>query len=134
MPPRSNRKKLRSNMIEGKDSRMVVYLAGPITGVPDYKETFAAAEKHARMLFGGCRVCNPAKLPAGKTNDWYMRRCTKMLFDAHVLAALPGWNNNGSAAGIEVDLARYIGIPIVMVEFGADVDNAVWTVNDATIV
>lgn len=42
---------------------MKIYIAGPITGIPDYKERFAKAE--AELKAKGHAVMNPAALPEG---------------------------------------------------------------------
>jgi nucleoside 2-deoxyribosyltransferase len=41
-------------------SRMIIYIAGPIAGDPDYREKFAEAEK--KIEASGWRALNPAKL------------------------------------------------------------------------
>jgi len=92
----------------------IIYLAGPITGIPDCRERFAAAERILRAAAGDRHliIYNPAKLPAGHTNAWYMQRCTRMLCRADALCTLPGWQiSNG--AGIEIALARYCSKPVL---------------------
>ena len=43
---------------------MIIYIAGPITGVTDYKEKFDQAEHQLTEL--GHKVLNPATLPRGR--------------------------------------------------------------------
>ena len=45
--------------LEGK----IVFIAGAITGVADYKEQFTSAEKNLQKQ--GATVINPAVLPSG---------------------------------------------------------------------
>lgn len=87
--------------------KTVVYIAGPITGVPDYKEKFAAAEKRWSET-GLFAVLNPATLPAGMKPAQYMSICLPMLLSADLVLFLSGWENSGGAK-IERALAEYTG-------------------------
>ena len=99
---------------------MVIYLAGPITGVADYKERFARAEFAVRSLFDGqVGIWNPAKLPAGKSKRWYMRRCLQMVLGCDAVYAQRCWWLSGGAC-VEIALARYCGIPVVQEDVGFD--------------
>jgi len=94
---------------------MRIYLAGRITGVADYKERFAEAELLMRGWAPEGVVMNPAKLPAGKSEQWYMERCTKMVFMADVVVMLRGWDEDDvSAARIEWAVAKYCGKRVVL--------------------
>jgi len=97
----------------------VIYLAGSITGVADYKERFARAEFAVRSLFDGqVKVWNPAKLPAGKSKRWYMRRCLQMVLGCDAVYAQRCWWLSGGAC-VEIALARYCGIPVVQEDVAA---------------
>ena len=80
---------------------MVVYLSGPITGVPDYKENFAAAGQ--KLLDMGCVVINPAemdhviKAANGVPDGVYMNADIRMLEAANAIALLPGWEKSKGA-------------------------------------
>ena len=85
---------------------MKVYIAGPITGHPDYKNWFNMAEqiftKH------GASVMNPAVLPEGFTDAQYMAIGREMLLACDTIAMLPGWENS-KGANLEYHLALYHG-------------------------
>lgn len=77
-------------------NKEVVYIAGPITGIPDYKEKFARAEK--ALTEAGYIVINPAYLPndLGDT-DLYMTICYPMIDAADVVFFLEGWEKSAGA-------------------------------------
>lgn len=56
---------------------MKIYIAGPITGVKDYKKRFQEAREHLEE--SGLEVINPAALdnvlPKSTTHEGYMRVC-----------------------------------------------------------
>lgn len=89
-----------------KSGPRVAYLAGPITGNPDYKLEFARVKNRLQQY--GYTVLNPALLPAGLTQADYMRITGAMLEAADVVFMLPGWLTSGGAK-IEYELAKYTG-------------------------
>lgn len=74
---------------------MIVYIAGKITGDPDYREKFHAAE--VRLRERGYTVLNPAVLPEGLTYEAYMRICLPMLEEAEAVYLLRGWRDSVGA-------------------------------------
>jgi hypothetical protein len=72
--------------------RGIVYLSGPITGVPNYWEAFEKAEDYLTSL--GWAVLSPAKHPQGLTNEQYMRIDLAMIDVADVVLFLPGWEDS----------------------------------------
>ena len=86
----------------------VVYIAGPITGVPDYKRHFNQAEND--LLMRGYIPLNPAKLPEGLTNGQYARIDFAMIDSADAVLFLAGWLNS-VGANLEWDYCRYTGKP-----------------------
>ena len=96
--------------------RYDVFLAGPITNVKDYRARFERTEREVLRICGAdTRVWNPARLPGGRSNRWYMARCLIALWQSRRVVALRGWENSGGAR-IEVALAKYIGIPVEKVK------------------
>ena len=85
---------------------MIIYLAGKITGNPEYREQFAAAK--AELQAKGHIVLNPAELPEGMSPAAYMRICFAMIDTADELRALPGFHRSHGAR-VEMAYADYIG-------------------------
>lgn len=75
---------------------MIIYLAGPITGVKDYVKQFAEAE--AEMTAQGHTVLNPAMLPVDLGDcDAYMKICMPMIDVADAVVFLDGWKDSRGA-------------------------------------
>ena len=74
---------------------MKVYLAGKITGDPNYRAKFAAAEK--MLEEEGHIVLNPAVLPEGLSKADYMRICYAMIDSADIAAFLPDYRDSDGA-------------------------------------
>lgn len=85
---------------------MKIYIAGKITGVPDYKEHFARAREKLEQQ--GYTVLDPSHLPGGLTPADYMRICLAMVESADIICLLPGWQDS-PGADIERSYAKYIG-------------------------
>lgn len=82
----------------------VIYIAGKITGNPDYKREFNQAEN--RLQVEGYTVLNPAHLPEGLSPAQYMRICFAMIDDADAVLLLPNWQNSPGAR-LEADYCLY---------------------------
>lgn len=103
---------------------MIVYVAGPMTGIENYnRDAFAAAEKRLREL--GYKVLNPAWLPTGLAPDMYLPICLHMIEAADVVCTLKGWQLSGGAT-IEVEYSRYQGKRVVEYEWLAGMDPCGW--------
>lgn len=74
---------------------MKAYIAGRITGDPDYKRKFDHAK--ACLDAEGFVVLNPAELPEGMRHSDYMRICMAMMDTADVVAFLPGYTQSKGA-------------------------------------
>ena len=85
---------------------MKIYISGKITGDPNYRQKFRAAQM--AILATGNDALNPAEGNEGLSNAEAMRRAINMLFDADAVVMLPGWQQSHGAI-IEHELARYLG-------------------------
>ena len=84
---------------------MKIYIAGKITGDPNYKEKFSAeAEKLERA---GNIVLNPATLPEGMKPEDYMRICFAMIDSADIVSFLPDAEES-EGARLEKEYCKYI--------------------------
>jgi nucleoside 2-deoxyribosyltransferase len=89
--------------------RHVVYIAGPITDVPDYKRAFNQAENE--LLIRGYIPIKPSTLPQGMTEAQYMRICLSMIDAADAVLVLPG-SHKSDGVTVEYTYAKYIGKPV----------------------
>ena len=87
----------------------IVYLSGPMTGLPDFN--YPAFNREARIQAGHGRiVLNPAStigLDSWEWADW-MRAALKLQMEADVVHMLPGWRKSPGAR-IEHRLALILG-------------------------
>lgn len=68
--------------------KKVIYIAGPITGVPRYWEAFETAEDE--LTAAGYLPLSPARMPDGMENEKAMRICLAMIDAADAVLFLPG--------------------------------------------
>lgn len=72
---------------------MIVYIAGPMTGLPGLnRDAFAEAARMLRQK--GHEVLNPAMLPRTLPDDRYMPICTAMIDAADAVYMLDGWQKS----------------------------------------
>jgi len=88
----------------------IIYIAGKITGDPDYREKFAAAEE--RLWGEGYIVLSPAWMPEGMTKADYMRICFAMIDISDAVYFLRDYRQS-SGALVEWPYCRYIGKQIM---------------------
>ena len=86
---------------------MKVYLAGKITGDPNYREKFAEAAKKLEER-AGVTVIPPAVTPEGLKKADYMRICFAMLESADTAVFLPDWEDSPGAQ-LEKHWCEYVG-------------------------
>ncbi|NCB52261.1 MAG: DUF4406 domain-containing protein [Clostridia bacterium] len=85
---------------------MKIYIAGKITGDPNYVAKFALEEDI--LSDQGHIVLNPANMPEGLMPAEYMRMCLAMIDVADVIYFLSDWADSAGAR-IEQSYAAYIG-------------------------
>ena len=85
---------------------MKIYISGKITGDPNYREKFAAAEKF--YYEQGAIVLNSATHPGGMDRSDYMRICFAMIDSADTVVMLNDWPTSEGAKA-EFAYAKYIG-------------------------
>ena len=75
---------------------MIVYIAGPMSGIDNYNRPafFAAARQLAEA---GHVPINPATLPTTLDDKTYMPICTSMIDGADAIYLLDGWERSGGA-------------------------------------
>jgi hypothetical protein len=90
-----------------------VYIAGPMTGHPDYNRPAFHAAAHAIHPLG-YDVTNPAGLP-GSTPEWdwsgYLRADLCAMLGCDIVTVLPGWECSPGAT-LEVRVAHAVRIPV----------------------
>ncbi len=90
-----------------------VYIAGPMTGLPD--NNYPAFNEMAAMLRGcGFEVRNPAenRLPEGSTWADFMRAGIEQLLTCDTVVLLAGWSKS-KGAKLECQIAEGLGLQIV---------------------
>ena len=101
---------------------MKVYLSGPISGVPDYRERFAAAAAWVRET--GNEPVNPAENDfAPEQSAFALLVGLHQLYDCEAIAMLPGWEHS-AGANIERLFAEYVGLLVVDVPTGEEAPEA----------
>lgn len=92
---------------------MKVYIAGPMTGLPEFNfPAFHAAADVWRN--SGWEVINPAELDEEDTTkpwDFYLRRDLKLLVDCDAIAMLPDWELSRGAK-LEHYVAQALGLSV----------------------
>lgn len=98
--------------IVAEKPREVLYLSGPMTGIPDHNfPAFNRAAKELRKL--GYKVVNPVEINPDQDMSWHecLRADIKALCDCDILVLLPGWMDS-AGAHLEMHIAHRIGMRI----------------------
>lgn len=93
-----------------------IYIAGPMTGLPEFNyPAFNAEAKRLRAL--GYEVENPAENPAPACKTWagYMRIALPQMLGCDAVALLPGWQSS-KGARLEITVARELGMRVLSTE------------------
>jgi hypothetical protein len=89
---------------------MKLYLSAPMSGLKDFnRPAMLAAE--AQLKRAGFAVFNPARLPAGKTWEWYMRKAISTVPKCGALAQMPNWETSHGCC-IELRVAVKYKLPV----------------------
>ena len=96
-----------------------IYLAGKITGDPNYKAKFEAAAE-------GYTVLCPSWLPGGMLSADYMRICFAMIDTADVVAFLPGYE---TSPGAQLELQYCLYTDKFLIYIGEDDINTSYNAN-----
>jgi hypothetical protein len=99
---------------------MTTYIAGPMTGYPEFN--YPAFEDAAKALrASGIDVISPHELhgsdtPASYTAEqsyaWYLRAALRALLDCDEIVLLPGWANSDGAQ-LERRIAEALGMHVI---------------------
>lgn len=89
--------------------KKVIYISGPITGVPEYYKAFEQMEDDIFAL--GYIPLSPSRLPEEMTAEQYMRICIGMIDSADGVIFLSGWQNSPGAR-LEREYCLYTNKPI----------------------
>ena len=73
------------------DHKERLYIAGPITSDPDYREHFAKAEASFSEHY---EVLNPARILQGLRDEDCMPLCLHLIDTVRTVVLLPGWKNS----------------------------------------
>lgn len=87
---------------------MKIYIAGKITGDPNYKQKFAIAADEILGAWANAVILNPAELPEGMTPTEYMRICFAMIDAADIVYMLPDAKDSAGAR-LEKAYCEYVG-------------------------
>lgn len=92
---------------------MKLYVAGPMTGYPEFNFPAFHAEA-ARLRALGFEIVNPAEINPDVGAAWLdcMRADIKQLVDCDGVALLPGWPQSRGAA-LEEHIARSLGLHVI---------------------
>lgn len=87
-----------------------IYIAGPMTGYPDFNYPAFNAEA-ARLRALGWEVENPAENPVPNPETWenYLRQALRQMLTCDAVAFLPGWEASRGAV-LERYVAKRVGI------------------------
>ena len=110
--PRTIAEAVQGETVQVKQGRKKIYIAGPVTGVDGYEETFAKAADDLRAR--GYEPVNPVApgLVEGYSYRDYINRGFQMLMECDGMLLLPGYMDSKGAA-LELHYALAVGMEII---------------------
>lgn len=108
-PVKRKRQLVNISSYKREDGQLRIYIAGAITGDPEYMEKFERAAR--RIEKAGHVPVNPAKLPGGKPYKWYIDTGLQLLAGCDAMYLLSTWRGSRGAK-TETDYARAVQLPI----------------------
>lgn len=90
--------------------KRVIYISGPIDGVPEYFKAFEEAEEKIEGY--GYIALTPSRLPLGMTEAQYMRINFALIDSADEVLFLEGWERSAGSR-LERSYCEYTGKSIV---------------------
>lgn len=94
---------------------MRLYVAGPVTGVPDLNRPAFDCAAERLEAAGHSPLLPHWFAPAGADWQTAMRRCVETLVRCDGVALLPGWESSRGAS-LESDLAAGLGMPVMALD------------------
>ena len=97
-------------------ARLTLYVAGPITGLPDGNRA-AFDQATLRLIDAGFWAVNPRELGDEGEHPWrwYMQRGLEALMRCDGVALLDGWEKSRGAT-LERKVAKALGMPVAPVD------------------
>lgn len=93
---------------------MKIYLSGPITGIPNYKDKFQTAEESMKKKFPNATIINPTIIPEGLDYKDYMRIDMTLVSVCDMIVMLPGWSYSKGARA-ELAYAESLGLDVTYI-------------------
>lgn len=90
-----------------KDYPIKIYIAGKVTGNPNYKVDFANLKEWLKHHYPSAIILNPATLPEGMTAADYMRICLAMI-DSADLVVFSSDSKKSAGARLESIYCEYV--------------------------
>ncbi len=90
---------------------MKIYIAGPMSGIPNFNRPAFHSEA-LRLSHQGHVILNPATLPDGLSQSEYMDICLAMIRCADAIFMLRGWQRSAGAKA-ELALAEKLNLEII---------------------
>jgi hypothetical protein len=102
---------MKSALLPNGPALVRIYIAGPMSGLPEYNYPAFNAEA-SKLREKGFHVENPAEGPELPSWAAYMRRALRQMLTCEAICLLPGWTESKGAT-VEWLLACVLGMSII---------------------